>query len=407
MVPFAPHLAGAVQRREPRPRIRMKPDYDGASIINLTASIAAAFGAASRYVPLAVLAPDEIAGARNVCLFVIDGLGSHLLERAAARGELRSHRRADITSTFPSTTATAITSFMTGLAPQQHGLTGWHMYFRELGAVLAVLPFRPRHGGPSIAAAGGITPEKLLGNPPFADRLDASAYVVSPASIVNSCFNVAHSGRARRIGHGGLDQMFAGVRDIVRGGRGRQYVYAYYPEIDSLAHAHGVASDQVSTELARVDARFGRFLDEIAGTDTLVIAVADHGFVDTRPDALVDLDDHPELAATLAAPLCGEPRVAYCYVKPGAGEAFEGYVESRLAQCANLARSSDLLADGWFGPGAAHPRLADRIGDYTLIMNDGYAIRDHVPGERRHVQLGVHGGTSEDEMRVPLVVAKR
>ena len=29
---------------------------------------------------------------------------------------------------------------MTGLAPQAHGLTGWHMYFREIGAVLAVLP---------------------------------------------------------------------------------------------------------------------------------------------------------------------------------------------------------------------------------------------------------------------------
>ena len=39
-------------------------------------------------------------------------------------------------------------------------------------------------------------------------------------------------------------------------------------------------------------------------------------------------------------------------------------------------------------------------------MKDGYAIRDHVPGERRHVQIGVHGGTSEDEMLVPLVVAR-
>jgi hypothetical protein len=200
--------------------------------------------------------------------------------------------------------------------------------------------------------------------------------------------------------------MFAAVRDVVRGGQGRQYVYAYYSELDSLAHAHGIGSDRVREELTRIDAAFGRFLEEIAGTDTLVIFTADHGFVDTRPETVVDLDDHPELAATLAVPLCGEPRVAYCYVKPGAAKVFERYVERRLGHAATLARSSDLMADGWFGPGPAHPRLAERIGDYMLIMKEGYAVRDHVPGERRHVQIGVHGGPTEDEMLVPLVIAR-
>ena len=37
-------------------------------------------------------------------------------------------------------------------------------------------------------------------------------------------------------------------------------------------------------------------------------------------------------------------------------------------------------------------------------MRDGYAIRDWVPGEKRLRQVGVHGGVSHEEMRVPLVV---
>jgi hypothetical protein len=94
-------------------------------------------------------------------------------------------------------------------------------------------------------------------------------------------------------------------------------------------------------------------------------------------------------------------------VRPGEGATFERYVESRLRHCASLSASADLLAEGWFGPGAPHPRLAERIGDYILVMKDGYAIRDVLPGERRHAQIGVHGGTSEDEMLVPLVVARR
>jgi hypothetical protein len=382
----------------------MRPDYEGGSIVNLMASIETAFGGRSGYAELRDLASAEIAAARNLCLVVVDGLGARQLARTVDGSVLRRHARAAITSTFPTTTATAITTFMTGLAPQQHGLTGWHMYFRELGAVLAVLPFRPRYGGPPLA--DGVTPAGLLGIPAFADRLDATAFVVSPSAIVDSVFNVAHAGRAQRVGHAGVDQLFAAVRDAVRGSRGRTYVYAYYSEIDSLAHAHGIGSGEVQTELGRVDAAFGRLLEELGGTDTLVVATADHGFVDTRPETVVDLDDHPELAETLLVPLCGEPRVAYCYLKPGAERAFERYVETRLADRASLARSEDLVAQGWFGPGAPHPRLGDRVGDYVLVMKDGCAIRDHVPGERRHVQIGVHGGASEDEMLVPLVVAR-
>src|SRR5215470_10454709 len=384
----------------------VKPDYDGGSVVNLMASIAAGFGAKRDYVALRALPSEEIAAARNTVLIVIDGLGYRYLGQASEAKTLRAHLRAPITTTFPSTTAAAITAFMTGLAPQQHGLTGWHMYFRELGAVLAVLPFRPRHGGPPIGASGGVTPAGLLGNPPLADRLDAQAFVVSPSAIVDSEFNTAHAGRAQRLGHGGVDEMFAALRDILRAATGRRYVYAYYSQIDSLAHAHGIASAQVRSEFARIDAGFERFLAEIAGTDTLVIAVADHGFVDTRPETVVDLEQHPALAATLLVPLCGEPRVAYCYVKPGAEQAFERYVETRLAHCASLVRSADLVAQGWYGPGAAHARLAERTGDYTLVMKDGYAVRDHVPGERRHVQIGVHGGATADEMLVPLVVAR-
>jgi len=68
--------------------------------------------------------------------------------------------------------------------------------------------------------------------------------------------------------------------------------------------------------------------------------------------------------------------------------------------------SADLVARGYFGSGAVNARLADRVGDYTLIARGRFALRDRLPGERRHVQIGVHGGLSDDEMRVPLIVAR-
>ena len=38
-----------------------------------------------------------------------------------------------MTSVFPATTASAITTFATGLAPQQHAFTGWFMFLKEIG----------------------------------------------------------------------------------------------------------------------------------------------------------------------------------------------------------------------------------------------------------------------------------
>ena len=63
--------------------------------------------------------------------------------------------------------ATAITTFLTGLAPQQHGLTGWHTWFREFGCVLRALQAPPRYGGASLSKVK-IDAAGLFGEPRFA-----------------------------------------------------------------------------------------------------------------------------------------------------------------------------------------------------------------------------------------------
>jgi hypothetical protein len=64
-----------------------------------------------------------------------------------------------------------------------------------------------------------------------------------------------------------------------------------------------------------------------------------------------------------------------------------------------------LLDEGWFGGGRPHARFAQRIGDVALLMRGRGTVKDWVPGESRHLHIGNHGGTSEDEMNIPLVVA--
>lgn len=380
------------------------PDYRGGSIVNLMSSfIQAGNGVSPLHPRLAGLDPLALREHRNMILMVLDGLGYEFLIRREA-GVLRAHLEGKLTSVFPSTTASAITTYLTGDAPQQHAITGWFMYFRELGAVMTVLRGSPRFGGVDLSRSG-IDAERLFDHVPIANRMGVPTYLVTPRDIAYSDFNMSHKGCADVHIYASLSQMFATTASIVRARPTRKFIYCYWPGLDHTGHSHGIGSRQAATHYQDVDAAFGEFLDSIQGTGTMVVVTADHGMIDVSDADNIELDDHPDLAETLALPLCGERRVAYCYVKPGRREAFEQYVTAELGEHAHMRASRELIDNGYFGAGDPHPRLHERVGDYTLIMKQRFVIKDWLPGEARHVQIGVHGGISDAEMYVPLIVA--
>ena len=135
------------------------------------------------------------------------------------------------------------------------------------------------------------------------------------------------------------------------------------------------------------------------------MATADHGFIDCPPESALQLERGPGLSALLRYPLCGERRIAYCHVQEGRVKEFMARAAEWLDGRAEVRESRALLDEGWFGTGAAHPRIGERIGDVSLVMNDRFTIKDWTPGEPRHLHIGNHGGASAEEMMIPLVVA--
>lgn len=380
------------------------PNYRTNNLVNLMASVIQGLGGdPTGYAPLDVLSPAEIGAYRQVVLIVVDGLGWEFLDGMREPGCLRALVRTRLGSVFPSTTASAVTSFLTGVAPQQHGLTGWHMYLKELGAVLAVLPGVPRYGGCPLGQAG-VDVARFFGHRPVFDRIPVRSWVAAPQRIAHSDFNRAHQGKAELLPYGDQHAFFFSLGKLLRAGRNRKFVYAYWADFDRIAHEAGISGAEARAHFQAFEEGFMGFLESIVGTGTLVILTADHGFIDTDESHAVNLEDHPQLADCLVLPLCGERRVAYCYVKPGAAAFFESYVRSELGFAAELWESRELIARGWFGEGPAHPRLGDRIGDYALVMKENYCLKDWLPGERRYEQIGVHGGVSDSEMWVPLIV---
>lgn len=381
------------------------PDYQGGSIINLMSSIIHSRGgeADPSYPPLRGLDEALLQQAQSVVLLVVDGLGHDYLQRHQ-NSTLYRHLHSRITSVAPPTTAASITTFLTGMAPQQHGLTGWFTYFRELGSVITVLPYTSRVGGPALGTLG-VDARQFFGHTPIFERMAVECYSVTPSWLKKSEFNLAHSGGAEMVPHRGYQHCFDEVARLVKLNDRRKYIYAYWPEFDALAHEHGVGSDKTAQHFAKLDAAFEKLLEQLQGGNTVVLVTADHGFVDTPPERHLNLADHPALKECLSMPLCGEPRLVYCYVRYDRRAQFESYVRQQLADVCDLHVSADLVAQGLFGLGEPHSELLSRVGDYTLVMKENYALTGRIPGEGVLQMTGFHGGLSAAEVYVPLVVA--
>jgi hypothetical protein len=382
-----------------------RPDYDGGSILSLMSSIIQARGGRSDAPGLRDLPTDELAQATNLILLVIDGLGADWLGRQSPDGILSRSRRASLTSVFPSTTAAAIPTFLTGEAPSAHGLTGWHTYLGELGCVMTVLPGTPRFGGVPYRKAG-IDPAKLFGTTPIADRIATRSILVSPAHIARSDFNRAHLGRGELVTFKGLRDMFVRTAGVLRGWvrrrREPKYLYLYWPTLDAIGHDQGMESPAARVHLHEIEQEIASFMHEIADTDSLLLVSADHGQLDTQPADAIDLADHPELETHLLLPLCGEPRAAFCYLRSGHADAFRDYFSDVLADRVDLFASEQLVEEGLFGTGRRHPRFMERVGDVCLLPKCNGVIRQWLPFEQPYRQIGVHGGLSDAELRVPL-----
>lgn len=379
------------------------PEYSGNSIVNLAVSIGQRFGVApALYPPLAALPAARLQAARVVVLLVIDGLGHRHLTQRAGTSRLAAACSAAITSVFPSTTATAITSLNTGVAPQQHGLTGWFSYLPAINTIAAVLPGISR-GDRRPLPELGLAYADLYRTPALSQAFNVETFTVLPEAFVNSPYSIAMAGRAQRLPYQQAAELPGLVGELAQRA-GSRFIYVYYPDVDSLSHARGNAGAEVAGCIAHFDQIFQQLLAALP-SDALVIGTADHGFVDTSPATTLRLEDHPALQAMLERPLAGEPRVAYCQVRADAEAAFVAYCARHLSAVAECRRVDELLAEHWYGLGPAHPELAQRIGNYALITRGTWTIRDQQPQEIPYELIGVHGGTSADEMWVPLLLA--
>ncbi len=385
------------------------PDYEENSIVNLMSTILTHLGGKSPYRELTSFNSTELADANNIILIVVDGMGYNFLLRNFSDSFLSQNCKAKITSVFPSTTAAAMTTFYTGLAPQNHAIPAWFTYLRDLGLVSTILPFIERATKKSLQT-GNITANNILNVNSLFQHCTANQYVFLPKAIAGNPYGNVVLGHAKQCGYKyqSMKSFFKGMIKVLKRTKldSKNFLLGYWPDLDTSCHVKGV--DHLETLqhfqlfLSKLE-QFVRTTKQISPT-TKILITADHGLVDTPPERTIFLEDHPKLRKCLTMPLSGEPRAPFFYVRPSKTTTFEAYIQQNLAHTGDLRKGEELIAENYFGLFTHHPKFEERIGDYVLLMRENYVFKDCLEGEERSMHVGNHGGISDDEIYVPLIV---
>lgn len=338
---------------------------------------------------------DWFAPARSAIVFVIDGLGAHNL--AARSGHARflsaAGSKKDVARTvFPSTTASALTSLLTGTPPGEHGIVGYRALVPDSDEVLNQLRGWDTDSLPaSWQRAMPVTEQfAATGRPSF---------IVSKAEYAGTGFTHATMRGAEFVSSPDVADRARIAADLAARHPGA-FVYVYAPDLDAIGHRRGWESDEWVAALERVDAA-ARALGGALAPGTGALVTADHGMVDVPRHRHILLAEGSDLLDGVRH-IGGEPRMLHLYVEQGAAARLRDRWRDAEGSRSWVMSRDEAIAAGLFG--AVDPAVVPRIGDIIVAARAGIAYYDdRLEDKGAQRMVGQHGSLTNEERTVPLI----
>jgi predicted AlkP superfamily pyrophosphatase or phosphodiesterase len=360
------------------------PAYGARSLGAVLPGIAAALGRPT------ALPAVELPTADRVCIVLVDGLGNRLLAENAVDAPFLAGLPGSVLQVgCPSTTATSMGSFGTGLHPGRHGLVGYQVMDPDRGVLLNELRWDPE-----------VDPLRWQPNRTVFQHLMSVG--VKCSSIGNPEF--AGSGLTEAALRGadfiGIDKLHERVDAAAAILSEPGLVYLYWGELDGAGHLHGVRTRNWRRALREIDEAVER-LARLLPKGTLLLVTADHGMIDVPHHLRVDLAERPDLQPGIAV-LAGEPRFAQVYCTTDAGPDVAVRLSAAFGDRAWVRTREDAISQGWFG--SVDGRVVGRIGDVIVAGNEPFAFVDSRTATPSELKLiGQHGSLTDVEQMVPLL----
>lgn len=369
----------------------LAPGYGDRSLADVVPAVGAALGV--RLDGVGVSEAMALPEAPAYVVFLVDGLGSRLLERYAHVAPYLSSLRSAVpqaTAGVPSTTATSLTSLGTGLPPGAHGVVGFTSRVPGTERLLNALSW-----------PADVDPAEWQPHPTVFSRLRERGVAVSVVNkrdfATSGLTRAAHRG-AEFVGADMVGERIAAA--VAASDHAPALTYLYDGDLDWTGHRYGVASTEWLQQLAMIDHEAEQ-LREALPPSTRLVVVADHGMVDSPAGSRVDVDTVHELRDGLVL-FGGEARFRQLYCQRGAVDDVVATWRGVLGDKAEVLTREDATALGWFGDVSSAVR--PRIGDVVVACRGDAAVVSSVDWAYEARLVGMHGSLTPDEMLIPVLV---
>jgi hypothetical protein len=331
--------------------------------------------------------------AESVVLVVVDGLGAISLRAHTghARALTAGMVKKDVAqSVFPSTTAAALTSIVTGVWPGEHGLVGYRVLDASRDVLVNQLSGWETDGIDPLTWQSATTIFERVG------RAGHESFAVGFAGYAHSGFTKATLRGAEFVA-----ATTAAARIEVAYALAQEHpgslVYCYLPEVDKAGHKYGIASREWIAALEDIDAALAARVPPAVG----VLVTSDHGMVDVAANRQVVLE---EAHLRGVRHVGGEPRMLHAYLEPEV-DTVEVIARWRadLEGLADIVTREEAVLAGLFGP-TVTPAASARIGDLLAIARGTWAVYDGTASDQRgRGMIGQHGALTPEERQVPVI----
>jgi len=349
-----------------------------------------------KYYHQTIPALDEILNKKkpkNVILMLFDGLGSKMLEQSLDKNSfLIKNKIKDITSVFPSTTASSTLSVQTGLNPCEHGWLGWSNYISPLNSIMYL--FWESEKGQREKREDFIKlKEEFLSPKRLVDIIKEKG---------NDTFSISPYDEYK---YKGLNQMFDVIREKLELKNGKKkFMYVYNPEPDSTMHRMGWDSNEAKDLIIERNKALEEFYNKHLDKETIIIIVADHGHINAEN---LYLKDYPDIKELMETSIFGEDRCPMFKIKEGKKEKFRELFEKYFGKYFYLFSKEEIRNRKIFGDiSYQENKLFDSsLGDFIAINkgNENKVILDDLD----FPMDSVHGGNSDNEVYIPLIVLSK
>lgn len=374
------------------------PDYDN-SILNLITSFLNYYNVETKHKSLKELDEKLNKKYKNIVFIILDGMGSHILEKTSPNGIFEKNKIKTITSVYPSTTTAALTTYYSGKPPYETGWIAWSQYFKEYGRAIDMLSHKESYQGDTLKNKRMDVFRDIVNYETVFNKIEKVNPNVNTYEIMPD-YSDRKANKSLRANN--IEEICEHIKLICNGNKKETFTIAYCDNPDGLLHKYGCKSKEVKEMVRNAEKCIEKMKKELP-SNTLIVVSADHGHKDINK--VYTLLDYPELQECLIMPPSLESRALTFWVHQDKKEQFEKLFNQKFEKEFLLLTRKEFLDKNFLGTGIKHKKIEDFIGDYmALSISDSIIVLETYLTNEKEIKKSTHCGLTEDEMEVPCIV---